>query len=634
MAGTTDTSSLPGLSPGDNPQENNNSDHGNQSLHPSHNNSPRGSTGGGGDGPPDDGDNGNSHTQLRLAPNLDAYHTPFIHNYLNPIMSTSATPALTPFSQNMTPLPGFNTDRSVTIHWIIRDISPPHATLMPPRTFRWTELIQLSTFQFQPPCTRDQYVVVFNQFYMLTARIPIAWQDINNEMDFLAVLVHREGLLEETVMIPVPASFFEDHFLPDDPSSSSPSPSSSSSSTIVPNSSLPIPHPTSVTIAEPSSIHDYPPPTPHTAQQLGEAYPKPVSDLEGIDGRIVDVYFYGDDPINFVDNIHSELRSLLSGGREPSSKVQAPDSFDGSDPNKLKSYALGWKKVGYTLTFLKVTALEFFKPYILTEDNPDYVEPTFFTDWIAFKQILLDKFGSTFPEEEAEMALEKLAFPDGSWATKYFIQFTKYKARTSCLLMHCLLYEDLRHLVLQLDACYWEYKSEEKTEARAIPKANTFTVSNNSLGNAGGSSGNNKTTSDKGKTKQKSTPTNNIGSKLGPDGKLLPAKCQRHIDGGLCLVQSSAKQTSEPSNPSNGPQTSPTPPVPPKISISFINAIAFNRACKLEGSQSFSLNLNDLTLFAQATKVDNLVDLSSKPVEYHNYVDVFSKKNTDTLPPH
>ncbi|KIJ50569.1 hypothetical protein M422DRAFT_245187 [Sphaerobolus stellatus SS14] len=185
------------------------------------------------------------------APNFDAYHTPFIRNYLNPIMSTSATPALTPFSQNMTPLPGFDTDQSVTIHWI-------------------------------PPYARDQYVVVFNQFYMLTARIPIAWQDINNEMDFLAVLVHREGLLEETVMIPVPASFFEDHFHPDDPSSSSPSPSlspsrspsspRSPSSTIVPNSSLPIPPPTSVMIAEPPSIHDYPPPTPHTAQQLGEAY--------------------------------------------------------------------------------------------------------------------------------------------------------------------------------------------------------------------------------------------------------------------------------------------------------------------------------------------------------------------------
>ncbi|KIJ34766.1 hypothetical protein M422DRAFT_147526, partial [Sphaerobolus stellatus SS14] len=110
-------------------------------------------------------------------------------------------------------------------------------------------------------------------------------------------------------------------------------------------------------------------------------------------------------------------------GRDSSSKVRAPDPFDGSDPNKLKVYliscqmvfraqrqncASGRKKIGYALTFLKGTALEFFEPYILAEDDPGYVEPIFFTDWIAFKQILLNNFGSTFPEEEAEMVLEKL----------------------------------------------------------------------------------------------------------------------------------------------------------------------------------------------------------------------------------
>ncbi|KIJ23163.1 hypothetical protein M422DRAFT_276318, partial [Sphaerobolus stellatus SS14] len=57
MAGTTDTSGLPGPPPGDDPQSNDNSDYGNQSPHPSRNKSPRGNTGGGGNGPPDDNDN-------------------------------------------------------------------------------------------------------------------------------------------------------------------------------------------------------------------------------------------------------------------------------------------------------------------------------------------------------------------------------------------------------------------------------------------------------------------------------------------------------------------------------------------------------------------------------------------------
>ncbi|KIJ32266.1 hypothetical protein M422DRAFT_265930 [Sphaerobolus stellatus SS14] len=250
----------------------------------------------------------------------------------------------------------------------------------------------------------------------------------------------------------------------------------------------------------------------------------------------------GNDSSNIADDVRCELRSLQSGGQDSSSKVRASDPFDGSDPNKLK-------KVRYALTFLKGAALEFFEPYILAEDDPGYVEPTFFTDWIAVKQILLDNFGSTFPEEEAEMALEKLAFPDGGRATKYFIQFAKYKAHINfgnhayrCITYHALpkrlkdcitnitprpdSYEDLRHLVLQLDACYWEYKSEEKTEARVPSKTNTSTWGNNNSGNTGGSSGNNKPTSNKGKTKQKSTLTNDIGSKLEPDSKLLPAECQ------------------------------------------------------------------------------------------------------------
>ncbi|KIJ23489.1 hypothetical protein M422DRAFT_275913 [Sphaerobolus stellatus SS14] len=154
---------------------------------------------------------------------------------------------------------------------------------MPPRPMRWTEIRQLSYFQFQPPYARDQYVTLYNQFYMLIARIPIARQDTSHDMDFFAILVHREGTLEETVMIPVPASFFEDHFLPDDPSSSSPSlspsllrsPSPSRSPSIVLNSSLPISPTTSVTITEPPSTHDYPPPTRHIAQQLGEACQSP-----------------------------------------------------------------------------------------------------------------------------------------------------------------------------------------------------------------------------------------------------------------------------------------------------------------------------------------------------------------------
>jgi hypothetical protein len=89
---------------------------------------------------------------------------------------------------------------------------------------------------------------------------------------------------------------------------------------------------------------------------------------------------------------------------------------------------------------------------------------------------------------------------------------------------------------------------------------------------------------------------------------------------------------SEPSQPSfrTPPSNSSSNP-----NISFINAVAFTRACKMEGSQSFQLNLNHPGLQARlAKKEDTPVDLSYIPAEYHQYADVFSKKKADTLAPH
>ena len=63
--------------------------------------------------------------------------------------------------------------------------------------------------------------------------------------------------------------------------------------------------------------------------------------------------------------------------------------------------------------------------------------------------------------------------------------------------------------------------------------------------------------------------------------------------------------------------------------ISFVNAAAFQRTCKLEGSIQFALSLNSMsahsTSISDAT-TDDPIDLSEVPPEYHDYVDIFSKK--------
>jgi hypothetical protein len=83
---------------------------------------------------------------------------------------------------------------------------------------------------------------------------------------------------------------------------------------------------------------------------------------------------------------------------------------------------------------------------------------------------------------------------------------------------------------------------------------------------------------------------------------------------------------------------SDSPAVTPLPSVSFINAAAFARACKLPGSESFSISLSELEgLSGRSASVSDSadpVDLSNIPEEYHEFNDVFSQKNADTLPPH
>ena len=87
------------------------------------------------------------------------------------------------------------------------------------------------------------------------------------------------------------------------------------------------------------------------------------------------------------------------------------------------------------------------------------------------------------------------------------------------------------------------------------------------------------------------------------------------------------------------PPTLPTsvPPDPPKTSpppsVSFINAAAFARACKLPGSRSFVLSHQDVFGRASASETTP-PDLSDIPEEYRDFADVFSKSKAEKLAPH
>src|SRR3979490_2601179 len=85
-----------------------------------------------------------------------------------------------------------------------------------------------------------------------------------------------------------------------------------------------------------------------------------------------------------------------------------------------------------------------------------------------------------------------------------------------------------------------------------------------------------------------------------------------------------------------------TTPNPPKLTapqIALVNAATFMRACKLEGSQAFQLDLADLDALARGSttvKTSEIPDSFKQhvPEHYHDFADVFSKVSADTLAPH
>jgi hypothetical protein len=79
------------------------------------------------------------------------------------------------------------------------------------------------------------------------------------------------------------------------------------------------------------------------------------------------------------------------------------------------------------------------------------------------------------------------------------------------------------------------------------------------------------------------------------------------------------------------------PPNPESPCIALIDAATFAKACRLDGSEVFQLNLSSpelRTCLANPTFKSNPVDLKGVPEEYHDFADVFSKVKADMLAPH
>ena len=82
------------------------------------------------------------------------------------------------------------------------------------------------------------------------------------------------------------------------------------------------------------------------------------------------------------------------------------------------------------------------------------------------------------------------------------------------------------------------------------------------------------------------------------------------------------------------PTTKTSEPKAKDIDIAMIGADAYRAACHLKGAQVFAVSMRDIQYQAEKEARAETDPKSVVPQEYHDFLDVFSKKDSDTLLPH
>src|SRR5882672_1636616 len=288
------------------------------------------------------------------------------------------------------------------------------------------------------------------------------------------------------------------------------------------------------------------------------------------------------EPLSEVQKFAKAIGDIVKTGGPSKPKLRKPDTFDGSDPRKLRTFILQCKlnfrdrpdlfqddksKVNYVLSYLKGTALDCFESAILDPNELDWAD-----DFILFTDELASNFGTYDPIGEAEAELEGLRMHDSHQATKYFIKFQQLASHVQWgeaalrrqaynglakRIKDDMVHHDkpntlagLRKLIQAIDARYWEQCSEVSCETRASgssgnkskPKSDSNKSDNKSgKGSSKQKNTNSGSTQSKGSTsEQKKATTPDLSSKLGKDGKLTPQERQRQLDNKLCLFCSAS----------------------------------------------------------------------------------------------
>jgi len=268
--------------------------------------------------------------------------------------------------------------------------------------------------------------------------------------------------------------------------------------------------------------------------------------------------------------------ATASADRDSSSgrtKVREPDTFDGTDPRKLraflvqcelnfqdrpKAFASDRARVTFAQSYLKGMALEWFEPDLLNSANPR-AHPLWMDNYAQFISELKSNFGPHDPIGDAEHQLDNLSMKEGQKINKYVVEFNRLagqvrgygdgalrhifysglpdriKDEISRVGKPCTL-DGYRTLAQTINARYWERKSEVARQTKTSTSSSSNSASKGNSSASSDSKGKTKEKENKNKSSSGAKPTSSeTPAHLGKDGKLTEEERQRRIKDKLCM---------------------------------------------------------------------------------------------------
>ena len=256
-------------------------------------------------------------------------------------------------------------------------------------------------------------------------------------------------------------------------------------------------------------------------------------------------------------------------------KARDPDTYDGSDPSKLRAFLSQCKlvfrarphdfaddqvKITYAVSWLKGTAQRWYEPTLeLHEDDL----PDFAIFWDDFEEAMKTTFGEPDPISAASYKLDHLAMKDSHHVTKYNVDFNKLATLTGFdeRALYAMYYrglaprikdslaisgkpdtlDELRTKAQSLDLRYWERKDEDRyklnsTGGQFSKSSSTASTSTSQTTNRASTPSTSRSRASTPAASSSKPKTPDLSKVLGPDGKLLPAEKERRKKNNLCLI--------------------------------------------------------------------------------------------------